>query len=92
MKDIIDDLGGVCPYCEHRFRRVFEPSNLDDFQDEDGAPVSDYMEEGAIILLDVCLLTDIPMGKDTTYSCSHFSPKENKEKDDIDKPTLFKHL
>lgn len=90
---IIDDVVGLCHHCEHRFRRVFEPFNLEDFQDNDGNPISDYLEDGDVIILDLCLLTDIPMGKDITHTCSHFSPKEDESSDEDNKfTTLFKHL
>lgn len=92
MKKTIDDLAGLCPYCEHRFRRVFKPDSFENFIDEEGTPLTDYMEDGDVMIFDICLLTDIPMGKDITYECSHYSPKEDDDKEDDYKPTLFKYL
>lgn len=90
MIDVIDGLDGLCADCEHRFRRVFTPHDPMDFEDEDGNPI-EYLDADEFIILDVCLLTDIPMGKDITYDCTHFTPREDKDEEDS-RINLFKHL
>jgi len=88
----LDEVVGLCEDCASRYRRVFEPGNTADYSDEEGNLLSEYAYNDidtvadTIIIIDMCLLTDISMGKDVTRECSHYAPINKQD------TKLFKHL
>lgn len=92
MSTVLDEVVGLCADCASRYRRVFEPGNTADYRDDEGNVLSEYAHEDfdefadTIIVIDMCLLTDISMGKDVTRECSHYKPISKQD------TKLFKHL
>jgi len=79
---------GLCKDCIWRFRRVFIPTNPEEFEDEDGNKLlEDFDGKTDSIVINTCILSEMDLDMDITTECSHHTPL-NKEKEDI---SIFKH-
>jgi len=68
----------LCKNCKFRFRRVFIPSDPDEFIDENGNSVLSDDNEN-IIIMNMCLIADMDLDLDSTIECTHYAPKEEKK-------------
>ncbi len=75
---------GLCKDCRFRFRRVFIPLNPGEFQGENSNCVLDKEEN--IVIMNMCLTSDMDLDLDSTVECSHFRPKEERA------VPFFKHI
>jgi hypothetical protein len=79
---------GLCKDCRWRFKRVFIPTNPDEFEDEEGNKLlEDFNGKTDSIVINICLLSEMDLDMDITTECSHYTPW-GKEKEDI---SIFKH-
>lgn len=68
----------LCTDCLHRFRRVFIPGNIEDFQiesDDVEGSVEEFEDGSVIIFINICLISGTEIDGDTTIECNHFTPK-----------------
>lgn len=84
----LKDDRNLCKDCIYRFRRVFIPRNPENFIDEDGEPLLD--ENDNIVIMNLCIVSDMDLDMDSTVDCSHYQSKE--EIDICDRISIFKHL
>lgn len=63
-----------CKTCAFRFRRVFVPSIMEEFIDDEGNSLD--MGEDNIIIMNVCLLTGMDISGECTIECGHFKEKQ----------------
>jgi len=75
----------LCKSCKFRFRRVFIPSDPEEFKDEEGNCVLNEDGEN-IVIMNMCLVADMDLDMDSTIECTHYEPKEEK------KLPFFKHM
>ncbi|GAG41202.1 unnamed protein product [marine sediment metagenome] len=79
---------GLCKDCRWRFRRVFVPTNPEEFEDEEGNKLlEDFDGRTDSIVINICILSEMDLDADITTECSHYTPW-NEEKEDI---SIFKH-
>ncbi len=76
----------LCKECKYRFRRVFMPSQSEEYVDEDGNNI--LASEDSIIITNVCLLSGMDIEDEVTVECNHFKEKAHKD----DTVPFFKHL
>lgn len=81
-----DEVKGKCEDCENRFIRIFKRGEMPPIFDENGTPIQDledmynnFIRPGTTVVIDMCLITEIPMNNDDTSSCSHYKPKEDED-------------
>jgi hypothetical protein len=79
-----ENLKSICKTCKHRFRRVFIPSNMQNFLDLDEEDTSEEGEENVIIMT-MCLASDMDLDLDATIECTHYESKMEAT------TSLFKH-
>lgn len=68
----------LCKTCSNRFRRLFIPLKPEEYIDEDGKSV--LSSEDNIIIINLCLVTDIDIDNEFTIECSHFEDKVEKKR------------
>lgn len=78
-----DGVRSICKNCKNRFRRVFIPSNLQKFFDLDEEIISEAGED--VVIMTMCLASDMDLDTDETIECTHFVPK-------TPDTGLFKHI
>lgn len=74
----------ICKNCEFRFRRVFIPSEEFIVEDEDG---SELDVGDNIVIMNMCLASDMDIDLDSTIECTHYKPKV-----DSKRVPFFKHI
>ena len=86
---IIND--NLCKDCIYRFRRVFIPHNIEDYKDEedDGLEILEDGDEN-IVIMNMCIVSDMDLSLDSTVDCSHYQSKS--EVNLQDQISIFKHL
>ena len=78
----------ICKDCVFRFRRIFIPRNPEHFNDEDGL---EFLEgEENIVIMNMCVVSDMDLELDSTVDCTHYSCRDEIEV--CDKISIFKHL
>jgi len=80
------DNSSLCKSCEYKFRRVFIPSESDEYYDEDENIISP--EEGTIAIINLCLISGMDLENEITVECSKYKKKTHKGED----VPFFKHL
>ena len=80
---------GLCKDCRWRFRRVFIPTNPDEYRDEeDNKLLEDFNGKTDSIVINICLLSELDLDMDITTECSCYElNSEQKEKN----VNLFRH-
>ena len=79
---------GLCKDCKWRFRRVFIPTNPEEFEDEEGNKLlEDFNGKTDSIVINICLLSEMDLDMDITTECNHYEPLV-REKEGI---SIFKH-
>jgi len=73
--------GNLCKNCKHRFRRVFIPLDVEEYEDMDGNPAP--LGEGTIFISNQCLVMNMDIDKEATVECSHFTQLERKGHNDF---------
>ena len=64
----------LCKQCKFRFRRVFIPCTQEKFEDEQGNEVD--INDQSILIMNLCLASDMDLDMDSTIECSHFQSKD----------------
>jgi len=78
----------LCKDCKWRFRRVFIPTNPEEFEDDEGNKLlEDFDGKTDSIVINICLLSEMDLDMDITTECSHYK-KMDEKKEDI---SIFKH-
>jgi len=79
---------GLCKDCKWRFRRVFVPTNPEEFEDDEGNKLlEDFDGKTDSIVINMCLLSEMDLDMDITTECNHYEPW-SKEKENV---SIFKH-
>lgn len=84
MTNAQDISKSICKSCEFRFRRVFIPTNPEEYvvEGEDGEPL-DVGDN--IVIMNMCLASDMDLDLDSTIECTHYRSKSG------NKISLFKN-
>jgi len=69
-----EDVRSLCKDCKNRFRRVFIPSNMQKFLDMDDDAISTEGED--VVIMTMCLASDMDLDLDATIECTHYIPIE----------------
>ena len=76
----------LCKTCTHRFRRVFVPTELQDYVDDEGNPV--FKDNQTIVVLNWCIPGGIDVNDEITLDCNHYRSIN----EDINKHPFFTRI
>lgn len=85
------EVRSICKDCANRFRRVFIPSNMSRFLDantdledpEDDNDLDTITDGEDVVIMTLCLASDMDLDLDATIECTHFVNKNDSN--------LFRH-
>jgi hypothetical protein len=64
-----------CKLCAFRFRRVFIPAATEEFVDDEGNVLD--IDSDNIMIMNLCLLTGMDIGGESTIECCYFREKDS---------------